>query len=137
MWLCMHLLSIPYLGTFFALFSSKKMKGPEEMKHLHYIVLTIAFEREGDLWLASCEELGTAIQAKTLDEATESIHEAVVFHLNALEEENQREKFFEENGITVFAAKPPTTIQKTVRVSIPENSQILMQTYSVPVPCYS
>ena len=71
-----------------------------------YIVLTLIFKREEDAWTAECKELGTAAFGDTLEEARESIKEAVGLHLNTLEDVGERKRFFEEQGIEIFAERP-------------------------------
>ena len=78
------------------------------------VLLTFVFEKEGELWTACCEELGTATFAETLEQAKTEIVEMVTLHLNALEEVGERDRFFSEHGIKVH--KPG---RKHATLSIP------------------
>ena len=70
-------------------------------------MLTVTFEKDEEgRWLGQCEELGTAIQAKTFEEANEILREAITSHLSALEQEGERERFFKKNRIKVLPAHP-------------------------------
>ena len=71
-----------------------------------YILLTLLFRREGDVWTAECKELGTASFGDTLEEAIESIKDMVKLHLDALEDVGERERFLRENHVTVYDGKP-------------------------------
>lgn len=72
----------------------------------YYIQLTFKFKKEGKKWTAYCEELGTAAYANKIEEAKERIIEAVLLHLNTLEELGERERFFKENNIKLLRQKP-------------------------------
>ena len=71
-----------------------------------YIVVTLKFRKEGKKWVAFCEELGTSTFAYSLKKAEERIKEAVVLHLNTLEDVGERERFFKENNIILHQHKP-------------------------------
>ncbi len=70
-----------------------------------FIVLTVFFEKDESWWIATCKELGTAVQAKSLEEAEQLIRGAIEANLNLLEEEGERERFFKENGIKYSAIR--------------------------------
>ena len=78
-----------------------------------YIVLTLEFRNEGEQWTAYCEELGTASFGPSLAEADKRIKEAIFLHLNTLEDVDERERFFAENGITIHIEKPKEVSIKT------------------------
>ena len=65
-----------------------------------YITLThVVLQEEGDnAYTGYCPELGTATCGDTPDEAMQNLGEAVVMHLNALEETGERKRFFKELG---------------------------------------
>lgn len=91
-----------YLGV------ARSRKRPE------YIRLTAIVEREGRKWVAVSPELGTATQAATLDEALNRLKEAVLLHLNALEDAGELYRFLKEQGITVHKTKPRQRFKFTV-----------------------
>jgi len=76
------------------------------MKESGYIALTLKFYKDGKRWVSFCEELGTSTFGRSLAEAEERIREAVLLHLNTLEELGERERFFKDNGITLYHHKP-------------------------------
>jgi len=80
-----------------------------------YVVLTLEFRRVGRRWTAYCRELGTATFGRSLPEADKRIKEAVLLHLNTLEDVGERQRFFKENDIELHHARPRKSI--TVRVS--------------------
>lgn len=80
-----------------------------------YVVLTLEFRRVDRRWTAYCKELGTATFGRSLPEADKRIKEAVLLHLNTLEDVGERQRFFRENNIEFHHARPRKNI--TVRVS--------------------
>ena len=67
-----------------------------------YILLTIQVEPEGDQFVSTCLELGTASCGDTAQEALDNLREAITVHLSALEEVGERERVFGERGIEVL-----------------------------------
>jgi len=80
-----------------------------------YVVLTLEFRRVGGRWTAYCKELGTATFGRSLPEADRRIKEAVLLHLNTLEDVGERQRFFREHNIEFHHTRPRKNI--TVRVS--------------------
>lgn len=85
--------------------------------HKGYIVLTLAFEKKGGRWVAHCAELGTATFGRSLPEAEKRIKEAVLLHLNTLEDVGECARFFKEHNITYHHVKPKADIRITKPVS--------------------
>ena len=81
-----------------------------------YVALTLSFEREGDVWVGVCLELGTSTFADTLEECQSELQEFVEENLNLLEEVGERDRFFKKWGITLRSA-PDTPEQFTIRGS--------------------
>jgi|MudIll2142460700_1097286.scaffolds.fasta_scaffold838641_1 predicted RNase H-like HicB family nuclease len=73
---------------------------------MSYIVLTCKYHKEDNKWVAICEELGTSIFGKTLNEAQERLEDAIELHLDTLEKVGELKRFFEENKIKVHAGLP-------------------------------
>ena len=71
-----------------------------------YVVVTLVFQKAGRRWSARCEELGTATFGRSLPEAGKRIKEAVLLHLNTLEDVGERERFFREHKIQFLHTKP-------------------------------
>lgn len=76
------------------------------MRADRYIVVTFKFKQEGQKWTACCVDLGTATFGSTFEEAQKRIEEAVLLHLNTLEECGERERFFREHNIKIYPHKP-------------------------------
>lgn len=71
-----------------------------------YIVLTYEYRKIDGRWTAYCKELGTATFGRSLKQAEERLDEAVLLHLNTLEDVGERRRFFEENDIRFYKTKP-------------------------------
>ena len=67
-----------------------------------YVVLTIIFNPEDEVWTAECQELGTATFGDTYEETNDNIKEAITLHLDALDEVGERAWFFKEHGIHIL-----------------------------------
>ena len=89
-----------------------------------YVKLTYKFRKEGRKWTAYCEELGTATFGPTLLEARKRIVEAVLLHLNTLEDVGEGKRFFKENGIRFYPTKPKT---KEISANLPFDRMTFMQ----------
>ena len=72
------------------------------MKKLGYIRVTLKFIKEERRWTAYCVELGTATFGKSIQEANERIKEAVLLHLNTLEDVGECERFLKECGVKFY-----------------------------------
>lgn len=71
-----------------------------------YVRLTCKFHKETRKWVAVCDELGTSTFGRTLDEAGHRLEEAMILHLNTLEDVGERERFFRENNIVFHRTRP-------------------------------
>ena len=81
-----------------------------------YVPLTLSFEREGDVWVGICLEMGTSTFADTLEECQSELHEFVEENLNLLEEVGERDRFFQEWEIATQDTPAPPA-QFTIRGS--------------------
>lgn len=100
------------------------------MKISGYIIVTFKFRKEGKKWTAYCEELGTATFGNTLEEAKENIHEAVLLHLNTLEDVGERERFFHEHNIALYPNRPK---KGEIKVTGPFDSETFATPYIYPI----
>ena len=82
------------------------IRGVARSRDEGYVVLTGLLGHEGRFWVATCQELGTAAHARTIDQALRRLSEFVELHLNTLEAVGQREGFFKEHGIKVSRSRP-------------------------------
>ena len=73
-----------------------------------HVVLTLAFEQEGNKWVGTCIELGTSIFSRTLRQTQDDLRKLVVEHLNLLGQYGERESFFKQWGIEL--AMPNTAL---------------------------
>ncbi len=100
------------------------------MEPAGYIVLTHVFHKEGRKWVADCRELGTSTFGRSLGEAEKRLKDAVLCHLNTLEEVGERGRFFRENNIQFHSEKPRNI---NVRISPNEDEFIMPKVQRVPV----
>ena len=95
-----------------------------------YVVLNYKFRNIDIRWTGYCEELGTATFGRSLPEAEKKLKEAVILHLNTLEDVGERERFFEENSIQYHEVKPKNSI--TVCFPIQQDVFVLPQIHKIP-----
>ncbi|MCL5025313.1 MAG: hypothetical protein M1531_02295 [Chloroflexi bacterium] len=96
-----------------------------------FVVLTLAFRREGHLWSGECLELGTATDGRSLEKTKQELIELVQLHLNALEEAGEREYFFRKHDIKFYTdATPPNEIL----CSLPVVKGSFLSTEQFPIP---
>lgn len=100
------------------------------MKFIGYILLNFIFQRKGRRWTAYCEELGTATFGRSLPEAQEKLQEAVLLHLNTLEDVGERERFFKENNIVLFPRKPK---DKAISITAPFDKATFVHPHIQPI----
>ena len=94
------------------------------------VVLTSIVEPEGDMFVSTCVELGTASCGDTIQEAFENLDEAIAVHLDALEEVGETERVFEERGIEILRAP----IEESVPRPVPIDKVVKISQHPVPVP---
>ena len=93
------------------------------MKTRGYVVLTLKFQKQGRRWTALCEELGTATFGRSLPEADQRLKEAILLHINTLDDVGERESFFKEHNIQLHQDKPLDNIT----VCLPINKEIFIE----------
>lgn len=76
------------------------------MERGRYIVLTFKYRKQKNGWLGYREELGTAVDGKTLQETEDLLKEFVELHLHSLEDIGERERFFKQHKIALHRIKP-------------------------------
>ena len=92
--------------------------GGSPMPTKGYIGITYEFRREGRRWVGCCKELGTATFGRSIPETSRKLNEAVLLHLNTLEDVGERERFFQENSVefhhtrSKFSVRIPTTMRR-------------------------
>ena len=94
-----------------------------------YVVLTLQFRGEGRRWTGYCKELGTATFGRSLTEAKSRLKEAVLLHVNTLEDVGERERFFQEHKIHYYHTKP----KNEINICAPVNQDIFFQPYVQPI----
>ena len=90
-----------------------------------YIVLTFEFRKEKNGWSGYCEELGTAVDGRTLPETRKLLKEFVELHLDSLEDIGERERFFQKHNIKLHRGKHASR----ARVSVPLNDEVLTSSH--------
>ncbi|MCH8995337.1 MAG: type II toxin-antitoxin system HicB family antitoxin [Chloroflexi bacterium] len=92
----------------------------------HFVVLTCIFEKDGKWVTAECQELGTTAFGRNLDEAEKRLREAILLHLNTLEDVGERARFFREHKIKIYTQYP-----EAAHPTIP--TQVLSKTHVLTV----
>jgi len=100
------------------------------MKASGYVMVTLKFRKEGKRWAAFCEELGTASFGRSIQEALKNIKEAVLLHLNTLEDVGEIERFFREHNITFHSHKPK---RDEIKISGPIDTETFIYPYIHPI----
>jgi predicted RNase H-like HicB family nuclease len=95
-----------------------------------YVVLTLKFQQKGRRWTAYCDELGTATFGRSLPEASKRLKEAVLLHLNTLEDVGERARFFKEHNIILHHDKP----KEDITVCVPANREVFVEPLIQAVP---
>jgi predicted RNase H-like HicB family nuclease len=95
-----------------------------------YIVLTLKFKKVNRRWAAYCEELGTATFGRSLPEADKRLKEAVLLHLNTLEDVGERSRFFEEHNIKLYRNKP----KEDITICLPVNKDVFIEPHIQALP---
>ena len=103
------------------------------MSAVGYVVLTYKFRRVNRRWTAYCEELGTATFGRSLPEAEKKLDEAVLLHMNALEEVGEREHFFKEHNIECHHTEP----KKDITVCLPLKQEVFVRPHIQRIPVLS
>ncbi len=99
------------------------------MEPLGFVILTIEYRQEQDRVLARCRELSTSTFGDTFEEAQEAILEAIVLHVNTLEDVGERERFFKEHNIKFYRTRP----RRHSSISIPPDKHLFYQRVMQPV----
>lgn len=103
------------------------------MKVAGYVVLTYVFRKADKRWTVHCEELGTATFGRSLPEAEKRLNEAVLLHLNTLEDVGERERFFEEHDIQFHLTKP----RESITVSLSLKEEVFVHPHIQRIPALS
>ncbi len=103
------------------------------MKTRGYVVLTLKFQKKGRRWTAYCEELGTATFGRSLPEADKRLKEAVLLHLNTLDDVGERESFFKEHNIQFYHNKP----KDNITICLPINREVFVEPHIQAIPALS
>lgn len=98
-----------------------------------YVVLTLKFEKIGRRWVTCCEELGTTTFGRSLPEADKRIKEAVLLHLNTLEDVGECKRFFKEHHIKFYQTKP----KDDITVCLPPKSEVFVESHIQRLPALS
>lgn len=81
-----------------------------------FVVLTLTFRQENNLWVGQCKELGTSTFGRSLQRTHDELLELSAEHLKTLEQLGERAHFFKKHGIPLYTQTPPAEIQQTIPV---------------------
>lgn len=73
----------------------------EDGRTLSTITLTTSFVLEGKQWVGTCHELGASAYAKTLQEATDELRDAVVLQVNEMRKLGHEAEYLREMGVQI------------------------------------
>lgn len=79
----------------------------ENVAILHYdgdavsevLILTAVFSQDGDQWTGECLELGTAMDADTLEEARKDLYEAIGLVVDQVNRDGCADAYFRDHGV--------------------------------------
>jgi hypothetical protein len=74
------------------------------------VALSFVFEKQGNQWIGRCTELGTATYGRTRDYARLKLTSLVRLYLNVLENTEQRERVFREQGVVIHWDAPTNLV---------------------------
>jgi predicted RNase H-like HicB family nuclease len=100
------------------------------MKVAGYVILTHEYYKEGRRWVATCKELGTSTYGRSISEAEDRLQDAVLCHLDSLEDVGETSRFFKENNIEFYRVKP----KHSVSVNVPIDKEIFVQSHVQSIP---
>ena len=95
-----------------------------------FIVLTLQFRQCERRWLGECLELGTATDGRSLKQVHDELIELVSLHLESLEAVGERERFFREHGIKLYASG---AVPEVVQAAIPVDADTYVHAQRVPL----
>ena len=90
----------------------------------------LKFQKVNKRWTAYCEELGTATFGRSLPEADKKLKEALLLHLNTLEEVGEEQRFFKEHNIKLYHTKP----KEDITVCLPLNKEVFIEPHIQAIP---
>lgn len=94
-----------------------------------FVILTLAFHKEGKNWVGECLELGTSTYGRIFRKAHDELIEMIALHLNELEATGERSRFFREHGIKLYTDDVPTEVHPAIQV----DSETLIEVHRMPV----
>lgn len=87
-----------------------------------YVVLSIRYQKEGNVWVGICDELGVSNFGDTFEEAKEATEESVMLKLYTLEKLGERDRFFKKYNIKIYSVIPK-------KLTIKLDTTVLRQQY--------
>ncbi len=93
-------------------------------KQAHFVVLTCTFQREGQSVTAKCQELGTTAFGRNLNQAEKRLREAILLHLNTLEDVGERARFLREHKIKMYTDYPEA-VHPTIPTEVLSKAQVV------------
>lgn len=96
-----------------------------------FVILTLAFHREGRLWVGECLELGTATDGRNLEKTKQELIGLVQLDLNTLEEIGERKYFFDTHNIHFYTDETPP---EKIHCSLPLASDAYLSPRQFPIP---
>lgn len=76
-----------------------------------FVVVNFRITEEGQSYVGECIEFGVSSFGGTVEEAMANTMEAVEAYLEALEDEQERDRVFTERGIEFYRVEPPEEME--------------------------
>lgn len=105
------------------------------IKNVELVILVTHIIKESDgCFVATCPELMVTTQGKTIEDANNNLKEAVILHLETLEQLGIRDSVFKKRNIKVLKQKDKIK-SKTIDLDLSKNSESFVTTQFVPLAC--
>jgi predicted RNase H-like HicB family nuclease len=96
------------------------------------ILVTHRIKKSGDYYIAFCPEFLVTTQGKTIEEANNNLKEAVILHLETLDQLGIRDSVFKERNIKILKRKDKT---KTIQLDLSSINESYITAEFIPLAC--
>jgi predicted RNase H-like HicB family nuclease len=96
------------------------------------ILVTHRIKKSGDCYIAFCPEFMVTTQGKTIEEANKNLKEAVILHLETLDQLGIRDTVFKERNIKILKRKDKT---KTIQLNLSSINKSYIAAEFIPLTC--
>jgi predicted RNase H-like HicB family nuclease len=75
-----------------------------------FIVVTHIIKKENDQYVATCPEFDVSSFGDTVEEANDSLKEAILLYLEGIDELKIRDQIFKEKSIKTYVSRPKSVV---------------------------